>query len=312
MRLKIGQIYLSLFLLLSATTWGIAQNRNRTYEAYVKTYADEAIRQMNRYKIPASITMAQALVETGAGTSTLASIHNNHFGIKCHRSWKGRRTYRTDDAPNECFRSYSDARDSYEDHSRFLLQPRYNRLFRLKQDDYRGWATGLQKCGYATNRGYANLLIRMVEVYELYSLDQERYPSWFHKSYKDAKTANKEGQKETIKISHETFLSYGLLYIIAKSNDSFDSLAEEFDIRAKKLAKFNDVPTDFPIKKGDIIYLQKKHKKADQRHETHVVRLGDSMHSISQLYGIRLKSLYKINQKDREYIPREGDVLRLR
>ncbi|WP_373818762.1 glycoside hydrolase family 73 protein, partial [Porphyromonas loveana] len=165
MRAKILQVFfVSLFLCFGIFS-AVAQGRNRTYEAYVKQYADEAIRQMSRYNIPASITMAQALVETGAGASTLASVHNNHFGIKCHRSWTGKRTYRTDDAPDECFRSYSHSRESYEDHSRFLLQPRYRSLFDLRRDDYRGWATGLQRCGYATNRGYANLLIKMVEVY---------------------------------------------------------------------------------------------------------------------------------------------------
>ena len=159
MRANIWQILSVSVLFFFGTAIGQAQSRNRTYEAYVKQYADEAIRQMSRYNIPASITIAQALVETGAGASTLASVHNNHFGIKCHKSWTGKRTYRTDDAPNECFRSYSAARESYEDHSRFLLQPRYRPLFKLDREDYRGWATGLQRCGYATNRGYANLLI---------------------------------------------------------------------------------------------------------------------------------------------------------
>ncbi len=314
MRAKILQVFfVSLFLCFGVFS-AVAQGRNRTYEAYVKQYADEAIRQMSRYNIPASITMAQALVETGAGASTLASVHNNHFGIKCHRSWTGKRTYRTDDAPDECFRSYSHSRESYEDHSRFLLQPRYRSLFDLRRDDYRGWATGLQRCGYATNRGYANLLIKMVEVYELYALDRERYPSWFNKSYPGttAKAAQETKQKAQSGLKHEAYFSYGLLYIVAKAGDTFDSLAEEFDISASRLARYNDAPTDFPLEKGDVVYLEKKNSRSVSKYTRHVVRVGDSMHSISQRYGIRLKNLYKLNDKDGEYIPQEGDVLRLR
>ncbi len=313
MRANIWQILSVSVLFFFGTAIGQAQSRNRTYEAYVKQYADEAIRQMSRYNIPASITIAQALVETGAGASTLASVHNNHFGIKCHKSWTGNRTYRTDDAPNECFRSYSAARESYEDHSRFLLQPRYRPLFKLDREDYRGWATGLQRCGYATNRGYANLLIKMVELYELYALDREKYPSWFHKSYPGSnKKSHQTTKQKQSGLKHEAYFSYGLLYIIAKQGDTFDSLAEEFDMRASKLAKYNDAPVDFPIEKGDVIYLEKKHACSISKHTQHVVRVGDSMHSISQRYGIRMKNLYKLNDKDGEYIPQEGDILRLR
>ena len=126
------------------------------YMDYIRTYNAEARRQMDRYAIPASITLAQGLVETGAGASTLAQVHNNHFGIKCHTTWNGKRTYKSDDNPNDCFRSYPSARESYEDHSLFLKGKRYQRLFALRYDDYRGWAKVLQLCGYA-NQGHRGL-----------------------------------------------------------------------------------------------------------------------------------------------------------
>lgn len=262
--------------------------------------------------------MAQALVETGAGTSTLASVHNNHFGIKCHKSWRGKTTYRTDDAPNECFRSYQSAMESYEDHSKFLLQPRYQSLFRLKQTDYVGWAKGLQRCGYATNKGYANLLIKMIENYELYALDRERYPEWMQggsfgrKSPKsNIKQSKNKGKGATV-LTHEAYRSYGLLYILANEGDSFESIANEMQMKSSTLARYNDAPEDFPLNKGDVVYLEKKNSRASEKYYEHVVKVGDSMHSISQKYGIRMKNLYKLNKKDYEYVPEEGDVLKLR
>ncbi len=309
---------LCVVLLLATTGLALAQKMNSTYQHYISRYADEAIRQMSRYNIPASITMAQALVETGAGTSTLASIHNNHFGIKCHKSWRGKTTYRTDDAPNECFRSYQSAMESYEDHSKFLLQPRYQSLFRLKQTDYVGWAKGLQRCGYATNKGYANLLIKMIETYELYALDRERYPAWMQggsfgrKSPKSNIKQSKNKGKGTTALTHEAYRSYGLLYILANEGDSFESIANEMQMKSSTLARYNDAPEDFPLNKGDVVYLEKKNSRATEKYYEHVVKVGDSMHSISQKYGIRMKNLYKLNKKDYEYVPEEGDVLKLR
>nr|WP_238296394.1 glucosaminidase domain-containing protein [Porphyromonas uenonis] len=138
-------------LLLCTTAWGQAP-MNPNYQTYIRTYADECIRQMKRHKIPASITMAQGLIETGAGSSRLARDGNNHFGIKCHRAWQGQRIYADDDLKGECFRKYRSAGDSYEDHSNFLKQPRYKVLYTYQITDYEAWARGLQQCGYATNK----------------------------------------------------------------------------------------------------------------------------------------------------------------
>ncbi len=292
-------------LLFFITTFAEAaiQRKVPSYEKYIKTYSDLAVQHQKKYKIPASITLAQGLLESGAGQSDLARRSNNHFGIKCHSDWRGGRVYHDDDLRGECFRKYKRVEDSYEDHSKFLLRSRYERLFDLKITDYKGWARGLQKCGYATDRAYANKLIKVIEDYELYRYD----------TGKGHKISQKEREKQKYpKLRYTIYRTFGLLYVYAKENDSFDRIAQSLDFKVKDLKKFNEVPEDFPLQKGDIVYLEKKKKKADKPYYDHVVQIGESMHSISQKYGIQIKSLYKINKKDKDYIPEEGDVLKLR
>lgn len=292
-------------LLFFITTFAeaVTQRKVPSYEKYIKTYSDLAVQHQKKYKIPASITLAQGLLESGAGQSDLARRSNNHFGIKCHSDWRGGRVYHDDDLRGECFRKYKRVEDSYEDHSKFLLRSRYERLFDLKITDYKGWARGLQKCGYATDRAYANKLIKVIEDYELYRYD----------TGKGHKISQKEREKQKYpKLRYTIYRTFGLLYVYAKENDSFDRIAQSLDFKVKDLKKFNEVPEDFPLQKGDIVYLEKKKKKADKPYYDHVVQIGESMHSISQKYGIQIKSLYKINKKDKDYIPEEGDVLKLR
>jgi len=279
------------------------QRKIPSYEKYIKTYSALAIEQQKKYKIPASITLAQGLLESGAGQSDLARRSNNHFGIKCHSDWRGGRVYHDDDLRGECFRKYKRVEDSYEDHSKFLKRSRYDQLFRLKITDYKGWARGLQKCGYATDRAYANKLIKVVEDYELYRFDSG-------KEHKPTREERKQQKYPAVK--YTIYRTYGLLYVYAKDNDSFDQIARNLDFSVRDLKKFNEVPEDFPLQKGDIVYLEKKKKKADKPNYDHVVQIGESMHSISQKYGIQIKSLYKMNKKDKDYIPEEGDVLKLR
>ena len=279
------------------------QRKIPSYEKYIKTYSALAIEQQKKYKIPASITLAQGLLESGAGQSDLARRSNNHFGIKCHSDWRGGRVYHDDDLRGECFRKYKRVEDSYEDHSKFLKRSRYDRLFQLKITDYKGWARGLQKCGYATDRAYANKLIKVIEDYELYRYDTGKV----HKSTRQEK---KKLKYPTVK--YTIYRTYGLLYVYAKENDSFDKIAQNLDFPVKDLKKFNEVPEDFPLQKGDIVYIEKKKKKADKPNYDHVVQVGESMHSIAQKYGIQIKSLYKMNKKDKDYVPEEGDVLKLR
>ncbi|WP_288733730.1 glucosaminidase domain-containing protein [uncultured Parabacteroides sp.] len=279
------------------------QRKIPSYEKYIKTYSALAIEQQKKYKIPASITLAQGLLESGAGQSDLARRSNNHFGIKCHSDWRGGRVYHDDDLRGECFRKYKRVEDSYEDHSKFLKRSRYDRLFQLKITDYKGWAKGLQKCGYATDRAYANKLIKVIEDYELYRYDTG-------KVHKLTRQEKKKLKYPTVK--YTIYRTYGLLYVYAKENDSFDQIAQNLDFPVKDLKKFNEVPEDFPLQKGDIVYIEKKKKKADKPNYDHVVQVGESMHSIAQKYGIQIKSLYKMNKKDKDYVPEEGDVLKLR
>ena len=279
------------------------QRKIPSYEKYIKTYSALAIEQQKKYKIPASITLAQGLLESGAGQRYRARRSNTPFGIKCHSDWRGGRVYHDDDLRGECFRKYKRVEDSYEDHSKFLKRSRYDRLFQLKITDYKGWARGLQKCGYATDRAYANKLIKVIEDYELYRYDTGKV----HKSTRQEKKKLKD---PTVK--YTIYRTYGLLYVYAKENDSFDQIAQNLDFPVKDLKKFNEVPEDFPLQKGDIVYIEKKKKKADKPNYDHVVQVGESMHSIAQKYGIQIKSLYKMNKKDKDYVPEEGDVLKLR
>lgn len=305
------------FVCYSSILLVCGQQRNEAYKQYIRQYADEAIRQMQKHGIPASITMAQALVESGAGKSYLAVEGKNHFGIKCHRSWQGETIYSDDDEKQECFRRYGSVSDSFTDHSNFLKGSRYSRLFKLAITDYRGWAKGLQECGYATNKGYANMLIRNIELYALYELDRGLYPDFIHRTApkKPEPEREKAPQPQTDKkpkAPREGFMSYGLLYVLAQDGDTYASIAQEMDLSLRQLATFNDVPTDFPLRAGDVVYLQRKNARSVGDYVTHTVEVGDSMHSIAQKYGIRVKELYKMNGKDWDYVPEEGDILQLR
>lgn len=283
-----------------------AQKKMRAYVDYIDQYSVLAIKQMAKYKIPASITLAQGLLESGAGLSELARESNNHFGIKCHSDWAGDRVYRKDDRPNDCFRKYKKAEDSFEDHARFLQErSRYSVLFSYDIKDYTEWAKGLQTCGYATDKGYANKLIRIIEEYELYRYDvKSKAPA--------KKTVPSDLKKKKTGLKREVYRTFGLIYILAKAGDSFEQIADDMGFKLKDLASYNEVPEDFPLYKGDVVYLEKKKKKADKPYFEHIVRIGESMHSISQRYGIRLRNLYKLNKKDFDYVPAEDDVLRLR
>ena len=275
-----------------------AQTRNKQYEEYIKQYRDIAVEEMKKYHIPASITLAQGLLESGAGQSTLARKSNNHFGIKCGSDWNGKSVRHDDDERNECFRAYKHPKQSYEDHSKFLVsRPRYASLFKLDITDYKGWARGLKKAGYATNPRYAEQLIGIIELYDLDKYDKKGGLKWM-----------KENPNP-----HQPYIANGLVYIIVRQGDTWKSISKEFDISRKKLRKYNDLYKGYELKVGDILYLEKKNRRADKEHIVHVLRAGESMYSISQKYGIRLKRLYKLNKmSEDEPTPEVGTILRLR
>jgi LysM repeat protein len=278
-----------------------SQQRSSIFDRYIKQYSHLAMQEEKKHRIPASITLAQALLESGAGQSQLAQATNNHFGIKCRNDWTGARYHKDAEVPNECFRKYRSVKDSYADHSLFLKHDRYASLFKLRMTDYSKWAKGLQDCKYATDRKYAIKLISLIETYKLYD--------YVGKDLKDV-VAQDEADGEWR--SHPVGKIYGLRYVVANSGDSFASLAMELNMKAKDLAKFNEAPVDFPLRKGDYIYLGKKKKKADKPYLNHQVKAGESMHSISQRYGIRLKYFYKMNRKNEDFVPEAGDILKLR
>jgi len=275
-----------------------AQTRNKQYESYIKQYRDLAVEEMKKYRIPASITLAQGLLESGAGQSTLARKSNNHFGIKCGSDWRGKTVSHDDDARGECFRAYKYPKQSYEDHSKFLAnRPRYASLFKLDITDYKGWARGLKKAGYATNPRYAEQLIGIIELYDLHKYDKKGGLKWM-----------KENPNP-----HQTYIANGLVYIVVRAGDSWKSISKELDISQKKLRKYNDLYKGYALQVGDILYLEKKNRKADKEHIVHVLRAGESMYSVSQKYGIRLKNLYKLNKMDEDDpAPEVGTILRLR
>lgn len=302
---------LSFFLVcLFAPIVVLGQNRLKVYEDYIETYSDIAIRHMSDYKIPASITLAQGLLESGAGMSDLAQRSNNHFGIKCHRGWSGESVYAADDTPNDCFRKYNRVEDSYDDHAQFIISgSRYTELFNLSVTDYKGWARGLQKTGYATDRAYANKLIKLIEDYELYRFDNKSYRKGVTRKQREE---NKKQEIAGTNWTHQPYKTHGLIYVIAVNGDTFAGIANEFNFKETDLLKFNEVPEGFPLSDGDIVYFQNKKPRADMPYFEHVVQIGESMYSISQKYGMQLRNLYRLNKKSYDYIPEEGDVLKLR
>ena len=292
-------IFFALFIIVCCTNFtATAQTHNKTYLAYIEKFKDEAIRQQKKYKIPASITLAQGLLESGAGNGELARKSNNHFGIKCHGVWKGEKVYYDDDEKGECFRKYDDPNQSYEDHSLFLTsRPRYAELFELKITDYKGWANGLKKCGYATDKAYASKLIGIIELYNLSQYDKE--------------TTKKETKKKSVESPHTLYTSWELPYIETYEGDTFASIGKEFGIKARKLARYNDLPKNAELSKGMIIYLTEKNKYSKKGNKYHIIKEGESLHSISQKYGMKLSSIYSLNNLSSDHMPQVGDKLKL-
>ncbi len=276
-----------------------------TPEEYINTYKKIAIQEMHRTGIPASITLAQGYLESGCGNSELATKANNHFGIKCHTEWNGESYYIEDDDYDEngnlkksCFRVYKNAEESYLDHSEFLTgRSRYAFLFELRTTDYKGWAHGLRKAGYATNPKYGDLLINIIERYELYEYDQEKE--------KKLLTSARLTKKEVFEINEIPAIAYDGQMTVREIRDKF--FTAEWQIY-----KYNDFDRKTPLKKGQIIYLKPKRKFLRDVDDFHVVKEGETMQYISQLRGIKLKKLYKINLIEEGNEPEVGEKLSLK
>lgn len=304
--------------LLALSITANAQKVNQTYQNYIDLYKDIAIEEMEKYHIPASITLAQGLFESGAGQSELVKKGNNHFGIKCH-GWTGATITHDDDTKGECFRAYDNALQSYEDHSKFLTNnQRYAKLFNYSQTDYKSWATGLKECGYATNPLYAQKLINIIELYNLNQYDTATSYDKFiakHSGTDKPVTTTSTTTKKTQNYGlHPIKIFNGNYYLMAREGDTFKSIGQEVNISGRKLALYNEREYKDHLYAGDIIFLKKKKRKAPKsfKNRPHTVKQGESLYSISQMYGMQLRTLYKLNKLTPAYTIKVGDKLRVR
>lgn len=317
--MKIQQKFNILYILLSLCTLTFAQSKNQAYLSYIDQYHKLAQKQQKEFSIPASITLAQGLLESGAGQSSFSKASNNHFGIKC-TDWKGDKVYKDDDAIGECFRKYDHVLDSYEDHSLFLKnRRRYAFLFDLKPTDYEGWAFGLKKAGYATDPVYAFKLISIIENYNLHQFDLGKNISEISgtNELKSTSKVLKKGNPESIgtiepKITHEVMEVNRTRFVTSLEADTYEMIADEFNLSEAMLRDFNEVGLTAELTAGKRVYISKKKDKAPKECTTHKVFEGESMYSISQDYGIKVIELYKLNNMSFEQGAQYGKVLKLR
>jgi LysM repeat protein len=280
--------------------------------AYIDKYKGLAVSEMKRSGVPASITLAQGMLESDYGRSRLATQANNHFGIKCGSNWRGATISHTDDSPNECFRRYRSVEESFHDHSNFLTSSaRYGNLFKLHPTDYKGWARGLREAGYATNPNYANLLIRIIEENELWHYDSGNTSRRVSGTTANTKKRNVNEIAVSDKMSRVRE-NNRIRYIIVNEIDTRESIERDFNLLRRQLSRYNELDNNFIPQPGQILYLQPKRNKAEAGKNVHDVVSGNSMYSISQQYGIKLDKLYKMNRMREIDIPRVGDRLWLR
>ncbi|NLI71871.1 MAG: LysM peptidoglycan-binding domain-containing protein [Bacteroidales bacterium] len=303
--------FLSVFLFAFQITH--AQTMHKAYLNYIQKYADIAVEQQKLHKIPASIKLAQGLLESAAGLSELTKISNNHFGIKCG-NWAGNKVYADDDRKGECFRKYRTARESYEDHSMFLVsKPRYSALFNLKPTDYIGWAHGLKAAGYATDPNYARKLIKLIEDYDLHKYDLGgKADMRIADSKSNAETYTWKTASVTRLKGHQLYRNNGVKCVFSEAGDTFASIANEFNITEKKILLYNDIAEPRELEPGTVVYLSHKKNKASTEFETHTVKDGETLYRISQKYGMKLKALYDLNNIPYNEEARLNMVLKLR
>lgn len=280
MKMKFNTAFI---MLLFTAFYSLASEQDNRME-YVENYSSYAIQNMRMYRVPASITLAQGILESGSGNSELARKSNNHFGIKCGSHWTGGKTYHDDDAKNECFRTYKSVLDSYNDHSKFLTtNNRYINLFTLQIDDYKSWAKGLSKAGYATNPNYASRLINIIEDLKLYSFDEGiKHP--------------KPLQEYASSQGHNVLSLNNLNIVKAKNGDTYYKLAKRFGLTLRQIHKYNNTKQNNQeiLKTGDIVYLEPKRYRS-KNNKFVVLSKNSSPIEISQLQGIRLNSLMRKN-----------------
>jgi hypothetical protein len=297
----------SVSLLFVGLTVFSQPERKNTRAEYIEKYKALAMEEMKRTGIPASITLAQGILESGDGNSRLATKANNHFGIKCH-DWNGPSINHDDDKKDECFRKYKSAEQSYRDHSDFLTsRSRYEELFELKPDDYKAWAKGLKSAGYATSPTYAKALIQVIDENELYKFDQ----LVLNESGKPGRNKIKS-DKEMLATGRQIFYNNRVKYIVADSNDTYNKITEQLHLMNWQLAHYNEMPENYNLQKGDFVYLQPKRNRAGVGSKVHIVLEGETMHAISQLYGVKEQKLRERNNIPNDSEPNPGVAILLR
>lgn len=314
-----------------------AKDGRTPQEEYISKYAGIAVAEMYRSGIPASITLAQGLLESGAGRSSLASEGNNHFGIKCHNNWKGKTMRADDDAKNECFRVYSSAEESFRDHSDFLrYRDRYKFLFDFDITDYKSWAAGLKKAGYATDPGYASKLIKYIEDYDLsaydkmtlqevYSSDpdaeelsfEEEYPSEIPDSPLSIEAASSSYaggiEQYTFPMSRKLYSRNGVPFLQSVEGETYSSIAKDNNLFLKEVLRFNDLKSESDLLPGTVVYLASKKKMAAKGLDKYIVESdGESLRDIAQRFAIKKKNLLKMNDMTESSRIYEGDEILLR
>lgn len=292
---------------------------------YIQKYSALAREEMARTGVPASITLAQGLLESNSGQSALASKSNNHFGIKCHNDWKGKKTYADDDAKNECFRVYKTVEESFRDHSDFLrYQDRYKSLFNLEPTDYKGWAKGLKKAGYATDSQYASKLIRIIEDYKLSAFDASQdgvaievpeTPQQAEAPEEIRKQQAPDGnyrESISISLSRPVYRQNGVEFVYALEGESYAAIAQSHNLFLKEILSFNDLVAEQPLHAGEVVYIQRKKPQAAKGVDKYVVSAaGETMRDIAQRFGVREKAIRKLSGFTSGE-PTEGDTVLLR
>ena len=296
-----SRLFISI-LLLSVSLCSVAQKIS--VEEYIEQYKDIAVREMKRMGVPASITLAQGILETEFGNSDLVKKSNNHFGIKCKDSWTGERVYHDDDANGECFRAYEKAEDSYRDHSNYLRgNTRYGFLFKLDATDYKGWAYGIKRAGYATNPKYPDILIKNIEQYNLqqYTLaGMNELPKFDEIKEKglpvkdnDGKVINSDEDVPDTYITERIITINKTKAVFAKKGTSLLVIAIKNNISLNKLMEFNDLAEEGILDKDQYVYLHKKLKTGDKKF--YIVQPGETLYDAAQKNGIQLRYLKEYN-----------------
>lgn len=313
-----------LLIIYGFTGYAQRVNPSLDYQKYIDTYKEIAIRKMHEYRIPASITLAQGLLESSSGNSALALEANNHFGIKCHKEWTGMTYIMDDDEKGECFRKYSSPEESFNDHSLFLTsRPRYAGLFNLDIHDYKGWAYGLKASGYATNPKYAEMLIKIIEENQLNLFDsgakREALPADKINHNKVNGLANKN-HSATMKYDFEyvevtngnrsIYVNNGVRLVISRLGDDPESIADDVGVHTFQILKYNELGSKETITTGSIIYIEPKKKKAAT--EFHIMKEGETMRDVAQLYAVKLKELYNKNDLKTGHEPLPGTKISLK